>query len=191
MKGSLPWQGIQCKDKAERNNKIMRAKMETPLNIICKKLPEEILNYMKYCRALTFEEKPNYNMLRRTLKNSLSLNESYTNKFDWLEPDEEEELKRAISVNFTKSFNKEEDKVSNNMGFDSTRARALNINNGDKDDILKKKNSLAIPSIRSGICSSYHESNGAERDLRGSVFSRGHEGLSSGNRDEIEEDGKW
>ncbi len=63
-KGELPWQGIKADNKKEKYNKIMEKKCDTPIEVLCKGLPSEFIAYMYYCRALQFEDKPDYSQLR-------------------------------------------------------------------------------------------------------------------------------
>ena len=64
-KGSLPWQGIKCKNKEEKYNKIMEKKIACPLDKLCEGLPPGIILYLEYCRdRLQFDETPDYNYLR-------------------------------------------------------------------------------------------------------------------------------
>jgi hypothetical protein len=39
FKGSLPWQGIKTKTKAEKYQKILEKKKDTSLDVLCKGLP--------------------------------------------------------------------------------------------------------------------------------------------------------
>lgn len=59
-KGTLPWDRCHGKTKVELYEAIKKCKQETPLEILCKDLPREFLDYMNYCRGLRFEEEPNY-----------------------------------------------------------------------------------------------------------------------------------
>lgn len=58
--------------------------MTTPTEIICKGLPYEFSQYMNYVKSLRFEDKPDYNMLKRLFK-ELFLNQGYEMDymFDW------------------------------------------------------------------------------------------------------------
>jgi hypothetical protein len=49
----------------------MESKMATPESLLCKGLPNEVLDVMLYVRGLEFEEKPNYEMIRGKFKNIL------------------------------------------------------------------------------------------------------------------------
>lgn len=68
LRGSLPWQGLKANTKHEKYRQIMEMKMGTPLETLSKGYPKEFSSYLKYCRALRFEAKPDYNFLRRLFK---------------------------------------------------------------------------------------------------------------------------
>ena len=72
VKGELPWQGLKAKNKHEKNSQIMECKMATPESLLCKNLPNEVLDVMLYVRGLEFEEKPNYDLIRGKFKNILT-----------------------------------------------------------------------------------------------------------------------
>ena len=62
----------------------MRKKMDTRLDVLCKGFPEEFKSYLRYCRGLEFEDKPDYEYLRRIFR-SLYDSLGYENDFiyDW------------------------------------------------------------------------------------------------------------
>eukprot|EP01006_Ploeotia_vitrea_P045202 TRINITY_DN66919_c7_g4_i1.p1 TRINITY_DN66919_c7_g4~~TRINITY_DN66919_c7_g4_i1.p1 ORF type:complete len:344 (+),score=154.63 TRINITY_DN66919_c7_g4_i1:38-1069(+) len=84
IKGRLPWQGLQAKTKQEKYEKISRTKITIDLAELCSGCPSEVLDYMKYCRNLRFDEKPDYAYLRRLFRD-LFLREGYLPDFmyDW------------------------------------------------------------------------------------------------------------
>ncbi len=51
---------MKAKDKKEKYEKILEKKMSTTLDILCKGLPKEFINYLNYCKNLKFEEIPDY-----------------------------------------------------------------------------------------------------------------------------------
>ena len=89
----LPWQNMQAETKQEKYEKIMLAKLSIPTEELCKDLPEEFALYMHYCRALKYEDKPDYGFLRQLFKD-LVLRESlqYDLAFDWSARPQELEL---------------------------------------------------------------------------------------------------
>eukprot|EP00826_Nyctotherus_ovalis_P063957 TRINITY_DN9376_c0_g1_i2.p2 TRINITY_DN9376_c0_g1~~TRINITY_DN9376_c0_g1_i2.p2 ORF type:complete len:145 (-),score=40.60 TRINITY_DN9376_c0_g1_i2:94-528(-) len=67
-RGSLPWQGLHAKNKKEKYDRIREVKTFTSLEVLCKDFPEEFAKYIKYCRELKFEEKPDYESLRKIFR---------------------------------------------------------------------------------------------------------------------------
>ena len=47
---------------------IKEGKKMISMEDLCAGLPKEFLQYMNYCRELKFEEKPDYDALRRSFK---------------------------------------------------------------------------------------------------------------------------
>jgi serine/threonine protein kinase len=62
LKGVLPWQGL--KNGNEKYTRIMEKKLQIPTEILCYGLPDEITYYLKYCKSLRFEDRPDYDYLR-------------------------------------------------------------------------------------------------------------------------------
>jgi casein kinase 1 len=60
LKGSLPWQGLPGRSKEEKYAAIKKKKIETSLDDLCHGHPKEFQMFMEYCRALKFEQEPNY-----------------------------------------------------------------------------------------------------------------------------------
>jgi len=87
MRGSLPWQGLRAATKKQKFQKIAEKKMATPIEVLCKGLPEEFRIYFEYCRALRFADKPDYSYLRRLFKDlSTAKDITYDGDFDWNMP---------------------------------------------------------------------------------------------------------
>jgi len=82
--GKLPWHGIRAHTRKALNNKIMQMKIKTPVDILCKSLPAEFTTYINYSRALSFDEKPEYNLLRRLFR-KLFIRKGFSEDciFDW------------------------------------------------------------------------------------------------------------
>lgn len=68
LRGSLPWQGLRANTKKQKYKKIMEKKIAVPFDILCKGYPEEFRMYFEYCRALRFDDKPDYSYLKRLFK---------------------------------------------------------------------------------------------------------------------------
>eukprot|EP01066_Platyproteum_vivax_P011131 Platyproteum_vivax@DN5047_c0_g1_i1.p1 len=83
-RGSFPWQGIKAATKNEKYHKIMERKMNTPVEALCKSFPSEFAIYLNYCRALRFEDRPNYQYLRRLFMDLFKREGyEYDGVFDW------------------------------------------------------------------------------------------------------------
>eukprot|EP01054_Gregarina_sp_Poly1_P003881 Gregarina_sp_Poly_1__3880@NODE_215_length_11293_cov_58_142259_g191_i0_p4_GENE_NODE_215_length_11293_cov_58_142259_g191_i0NODE_215_length_11293_cov_58_142259_g191_i0_p4_ORF_typecomplete_len358_score46_69Pkinase/PF00069_25/2_5e40Pkinase_Tyr/PF07714_17/1_5e23Pkinase_fungal/PF17667_1/6_8e16Kdo/PF06293_14/1e10Kinaselike/PF14531_6/1_5e10RIO1/PF01163_22/4_1e07WaaY/PF06176_11/1_5e05WaaY/PF06176_11/1_1e03APH/PF01636_23/0_00029YrbLPhoP_reg/PF10707_9/0_018FTA2/PF13095_6/0_018_NODE_215_length_11293_cov_58_1 len=85
LHGSLPWQGLKAVSKKDKYEKIMEIKMHTPIDQLCRNAPRELGEYLRYCRHLTFWERPDYMHCRRMLK-ELFFREAYVYDFifDWM-----------------------------------------------------------------------------------------------------------
>lgn len=85
MLGSLPWQGLRAKTKKEKYDKIREKKEQTSVEELCSTLPEEFVTYMAYCRALGFEDRPDYSHLRKIFKDLFyRMGYEYDYVFDWM-----------------------------------------------------------------------------------------------------------
>jgi hypothetical protein len=84
-KGLLPWQGLKAGTKQEKYNKIMDMKIKTSIEELCAGLPDEFVQYMNYCRNLKFEDRPDYNFLRKLFKDLFyRMGFEYDYVFDWM-----------------------------------------------------------------------------------------------------------
>lgn len=86
-RSQLPWQGFQANSKEEKYRKIMESKRSTSVESLCKGYPGVFASYLNYCRALRFEDRPDYAYLRRLFKD-LFMREGFVNDglFDWSQP---------------------------------------------------------------------------------------------------------
>ena len=86
FKGQLPWQNLPAFSKSDKYRKIKETKLATKLEDLCVDCPKEFLDYMKHCRELEFDVKPNYKYLNDILielanKEGLNLDDKM---FDWV-----------------------------------------------------------------------------------------------------------
>jgi len=95
-RGSLPWQGLKAVTKRQKYDKISEKKMATPVEVLCNGYPMEFTTYLNYCRALRFEDKPDYSYLRQIFRN-LFHREGYTYDyiFDWTLQIQEQRLRSS------------------------------------------------------------------------------------------------
>ena len=89
LRGSLPWQGLQAKNKEERYKKILQRKIDTNSYDLCLGFPNEFERYVEYTKNMEYTEEPKYEMLRsnflRVLKRE-QMNMDYI--YDWSTPEE-------------------------------------------------------------------------------------------------------
>lgn len=86
FKGVLPWQNLPAFTRSEKYRRIKETKIATSLEDLCVGCPPEFLKYMKHCRGLSFEEKPDYQVLVDMLKQLADregINLDYHN-YDWV-----------------------------------------------------------------------------------------------------------
>ena len=86
-KNSLPWMNkdiAKIKKNIIKFKKVAKLKVSITLDKLCEGLPEEITQYIKYCRNLEFEQDPNYNYLRNLFKRILFIyNQKNDLNFFW------------------------------------------------------------------------------------------------------------
>ena len=107
MKGKLPWTHIRD------SQEIKQKKMDISLNELCKGLPEEFKELIKYSKELKFTEEPNYCYLNKLLnkcaeKNGIDINKV---KYDW--DIKKEEKSKEKKEEGEKEKDKEKDEEEN------------------------------------------------------------------------------
>lgn len=68
FRGSLPWQGIQAATKKQKYDRILEKKIAIRTEDLCKDLPKEFSIYLDYTRSLRFDDKPDYEYLRKIFR---------------------------------------------------------------------------------------------------------------------------
>ena len=116
--GSLPWVGIPGKNKAEKYKLIGQCKAEKTFPDLCYGLPHEFVSYFTYCKALKFEQKPDYALLKKGFKEAFNrMQYTYDYIFDW-------DLRRSPSPRKATSFSKDrKDKRESSVAKDCTGFR--------------------------------------------------------------------
>eukprot|EP01016_Furgasonia_blochmanni_P031196 TRINITY_DN3228_c0_g1_i4.p1 TRINITY_DN3228_c0_g1~~TRINITY_DN3228_c0_g1_i4.p1 ORF type:complete len:421 (-),score=59.00 TRINITY_DN3228_c0_g1_i4:112-1374(-) len=98
LRGSLPWQNLKASNKKDKYEKIMEKKLATPLEILCKGLPNEFIQYLVYCKNLRFEDKPDYSYLKNLLGDLFrKQGYEYDNIYDWT-ANEKDDKKTVIKI---------------------------------------------------------------------------------------------
>ena len=109
---NLPWMPIGKLniDNGEKLKAVFTLKYSTTPEILCKDLPEEFIDYIKYVRKLDFEENPDYNYLKGLFISALSRNELKNDLlFSWIinkreelkEHSEQKKIMIEKRINFT------------------------------------------------------------------------------------------
>jgi serine/threonine protein kinase len=84
LRGGLPWQGVKAKVLNEKYNKINEIKIQTSIESLCEGFPKEIQTFMHYIRDLRFDDKPDYNYLRKILRDIADqYNIEFDHNYDW------------------------------------------------------------------------------------------------------------
>ncbi|KAL0729173.1 hypothetical protein Bca4012_025266 [Brassica carinata] len=81
---SLPWQGLKAGTKKQKYERISEKKVSTSIESLCRGYPSELASYFHYCRSLRFDDKPDYNYLKRIFRD-LFIREGFQLDyvFDW------------------------------------------------------------------------------------------------------------
>ena len=157
LNGNLYWDGIKCKTKEEKIQKIMEKKEEFKNNKEYKKLPKPFFHIIQYIYNLSFEEKPNYEYIFGVINKGLEQFEGESNYektlLDWqsiefmIEPIfmiEEIKQKKLIEKMEEEAKKKEEEKKlekndddKNNKEIDKNNKI---INNKINNNKIKNKN---------------------------------------------------
>jgi hypothetical protein len=75
---------MKAANKKDKYEKILEKKLSTPVDVLTKGFPSEFATYLTYCRALRFEDKPDYGYLRNLLKDLfIRSGYEYDYVYDW------------------------------------------------------------------------------------------------------------
>jgi len=87
LRGSLPWQGLKASTRKKRYQCIRDVKRSTSISTLCEELPQEFVQYLQYCQALQFFDRPDYNYLREAFRNLfIRLGYKLDYIYDWTLP---------------------------------------------------------------------------------------------------------
>lgn len=171
----LPWQGITAKSIDKRYKKIFEKKFELENWDKFKILPDEIKNFVKYCRNLGFSEEPNYKLMKNYFFELLEkLNFEVDNNFSWIidksiigskMPDLFQRKKYSSMYKFMDKIEKK--KMSLSVG--NTNNYNFNFNNKNED---KKRTNSPINIKSKKIEEFNNEENQIESDENNSSVNR-------------------
>ena len=138
--GTLPWIKIESLNIEVVKKYLYTHKLKKKITAekLCQDLPEEIAQYINYCRKLLFEEDPNYKFLRSLFENILiNIQQKNDLKFSWIPEILDQNTKRNRR-NESKNKTLEERSSSPHM----------RIYNKIKNNIEKIKSSKSLNKIK-------------------------------------------
>lgn len=80
--GRLPWQGINADSKRTKQRRIGKRKNQVDNEDLCKDIPHEFVKYLTYCEELGFRETPDYEYLKKLLKDA-GKGAKHSKRYDW------------------------------------------------------------------------------------------------------------
>jgi len=141
LQGKLPWQGLKADTKKKKYKKIMEMKMATPLNILCKRLPDEFVLYLEYAKSLNFNDKPSYDYLIGLFNKCANNNRiKLDNVYDWHLIKNVEVIPMKEEIRIKKTDKKDENRVDKDKikTVNATKHTTIKqIRNGTKKGTLK------------------------------------------------------
>lgn len=103
LRGSLPWQGLPAKTTKQKYERILKVKMDTPVEKLCEGFPQEFVQYFKLVRSLEFEEQPNYIKLRGLFRDLFVKScYVYDYKYDWTSSNQANVPTETLTVKISK-----------------------------------------------------------------------------------------
>lgn len=89
LHGRLPWQGICASDIPAKLRRIGEMKRGDHFRDLLARSPACFTPFFAHCRVLKFEEKPDYRLLQKLLREEMKANEwEYDWKYNWWQPGE-------------------------------------------------------------------------------------------------------
>ena len=136
MRGKLPWQGVTGNKKMERYLKIYKMKKNVTPEDLCKSLPKQMTEFMRYIKQLDFEQEPNYKFLRN-LFNSILKKRNEANDlllFSWIKLDDFPNLKNPVNPSTRKDSPQSRlyRKIQKNLNSEYTRNHSSDNDSGHK-----------------------------------------------------------
>ena len=139
LKGTLPWQGIDTRNREEKYKRIFEIKSSTVVTDLCKGYPQEFTDYLNYSRSIGFEETPDYNYIKKLFKDLfVRLEYECDYNFDWVMVNE----KRRSPVRHLKA--EEEKRNSENLETKNQKSSLRPSNDQRKSAKIKKSKKSCI-----------------------------------------------
>ena len=85
LRGSLPWMGLDAKDRKQKYERIRDVKSSTSVEELCRGLPVEFADFLTKIKALDFQQEPDYAAYREIFRNLfIRSNFVYDYQYDWI-----------------------------------------------------------------------------------------------------------
>ena len=116
LKGILPWQGIAAKTKEEKYAKILNKKISVSTEKLLKNEPKELVDYIKHCKSLKYEQEPDYDYLSGLFSNILkNMGENIDYRFDWANSQDIEIHKKYLNDSLDNKNKTDNSSMINNI----------------------------------------------------------------------------
>ena len=94
LRGSLPWQNLKSNEEHSKIQLVRAKKYTTIIEDLCEGSPSEFVTYLYYVRRLLFDEKPNYDYLRKLFEDLLIKSGfKFDYLYDWVLPEDNKKKK--------------------------------------------------------------------------------------------------
>ena len=152
MKGNLPWQKIKVDNKKESYLKVAQIKKYYTPEKLCRDLPKEMAEYMRYVKNLKFEEEPNYAYLRNLFVRMMEKQgfEEGTYFFSWVNLNTLNVSSIKRQINFSRKSCSRKRVINKMRKTLENHSEKKNINiltesyNCNKDNLVEKYNKFNI-----------------------------------------------
>ena len=105
VKRRLPWDNVKVENKRSFYLRLSQYKKNLEPELLCKNLPKEFAEYIKYVKNLNFEDEPDYNYLKSLFKVLLNKQGFEEGKifFSWINESNIYKIKKSINLSIRSS----------------------------------------------------------------------------------------
>jgi len=146
----LPWKRLKAVDEKDLRKKIHKQKSTISVEELCKGLIEPFGDYLRYCKTLLFQDKPDYNYLKKLFRThflKLCPNNNFVFNWSHLKKDKsikalEEEKKVEISNKAIDESGSKEIKAEENEKLSNELVEQNIISTKELDDEIPEENNF-------------------------------------------------
>jgi serine/threonine protein kinase len=133
--GGLPWMGIQAKNKEEKYAKILNIKKQIPTEQLLKNGPQELINYLNYCKGMQYEQDPDYDYLTQLFKDLINktLKDKIDYRYDWVTKSQASTHMKLMGISLD-NYDYNSNIVTTSDEMPNNKNEILNL---EKDNIIK------------------------------------------------------